>query len=332
MPISGPYLHPRRHQYQTSQSFAWWAGKTSAGEAPPDAGMAETAPRRDSVNCEGGLSGRFPTGIASRIPHLRVHAPVHGGTESPAMPVPFRIRLGDHTDRRRVEIERLDTTSHESGASKCIVDLSGSPGRRLTGRAGTAWLRSDGDFAAGSQQASELLETGDGFGPKTHAVDGEDRVDGTPEVRQGVHGTDVQAHAAGADSGGVSPSGVAHHDFGVIDTENAATGRGTAQLRHRDPGSEADLEYPVGGLYVEQRDDPAIALKVRRAMGHDPTREMPAQAVWLHELADHDSEDPPLQRPRPTGGTPTAEPGRLLVRLLRAVGRHGEQSNNLKYA
>jgi hypothetical protein len=42
---------------------------------------------------------------------------------------------------------------------------------------------------------------------------------------------------------------------------------GANQFRDREAGAEADLKNPVGRLHIEQRDRPAVALPVGRAVG-----------------------------------------------------------------
>ena len=45
---------------------------------------------------------------------------------------------------------------------------------------------------------------------------------------------------------------------------------GADQFRDRQAGAEADFKGLVGGLHAEQRDHPATALPVGRAVGHLP--------------------------------------------------------------
>jgi hypothetical protein len=59
-----------------------------------------------------------------------------------------------------------------------------------------------------------------------------------------------------------------------------------AQLRDRQTGTEADLKDPAGGLHIEQRDHPAVAVAVGRAVRHLPDGHAPGRAPGITELAD----------------------------------------------
>jgi hypothetical protein len=69
-----------------------------------------------------------------------------------------------------------------------------------------------------------------------------------------------------------------------------------AELGDREAGTEADLEDPVGGLHVEQRDHPAVAPAVGGAMRHDPAGDTPGHAPGVTELADDGRDHGPLHR------------------------------------
>ena len=61
---------------------------------------------------------------------------------------------------------------------------------------------------------------------------------------------------------------------------------GAGQFRDREAGAEADLKDPVGGLHVEQRDHPAVALPVGRAVGEHPAGHAPGRAPGMMALTD----------------------------------------------
>src|SRR6266480_2489959 len=61
---------------------------------------------------------------------------------------------------------------------------------------------------------------------------------------------------------------------------------GADQFRDRNARAEADLQDPAGGLHVEQRDRPAVALPVGRAVGEHPAAHAPGRAPGLMGLAD----------------------------------------------
>src|SRR6266851_749998 len=61
---------------------------------------------------------------------------------------------------------------------------------------------------------------------------------------------------------------------------------GADQFRDREAGAEADLKDTVGGLHTEQRDHPAVALPVGRAVGKHPAGHAPGRAPRMMALAD----------------------------------------------
>jgi hypothetical protein len=61
---------------------------------------------------------------------------------------------------------------------------------------------------------------------------------------------------------------------------------GADQVRDRQAGTEADLKDLVGGPHTEQRDHPAAALPIGRAMGHLPGGHAPGRAPRMMGLAD----------------------------------------------
>ena len=58
------------------------------------------------------------------------------------------------------------------------------------------------------------------------------------------------------------------------------------QFRDREAGAEADLKDLVGGLNIEQRDRPAGALPVGRAVGKHPAGHAPGRAPRMMPLSD----------------------------------------------
>ncbi len=56
------------------------------------------------------------------------------------------------------------------------------------------------------------------------------------------------------------------------------TRAGADQFRDRHAGAEAELEDLVGGVHIEQRDHPAVALPVGRAVGEHPAGHAPGRA------------------------------------------------------
>src|SRR5579859_878941 len=64
------------------------------------------------------------------------------------------------------------------------------------------------------------------------------------------------------------------------------TGARADQFRDRDARAEADLEDAVGGPHAEQRDHPAVALPVGRAVSEHPAGHAPGRAPRMMTLAD----------------------------------------------
>jgi hypothetical protein len=97
----------------------------------------------------------------------------------------------------------------------------------------------------------------------------------------------VQADPSGGDGGGVAAGRLVEHHLGVVDAVHVSLVADSAgQLGDRQAGTKADLKDPVGGLYLEQPDHPAVALAVGRAIRHHPAGNPPGRAPGMTELAD----------------------------------------------
>jgi DNA-binding transcriptional MerR regulator len=71
----------------------------------------------------------------------------------------------------------------------------------------------------------------------------------------------------------------------MVDAVHVACARAD-QFRDRQARTETDLEDLVGGPHAEQRDHPAAALPVGRAVGHLPRGHAPGRAPGMMGLAD----------------------------------------------
>ena len=86
-----------------------------------------------------------------------------------------------------------------------------------------------------------------------------------------------QGDPTGPDRRGVALGRLPQHDRRMVDAVDV-TGAGTVEFGDCDAGSEADLKDAVGRAHVEQRDRPAAALPVGRAVRHhtrSPARPRP---------------------------------------------------------
>jgi hypothetical protein len=123
---------------------------------------------------------------------------------------------------------------------------------------------------------------------RTQGVDGQDGVEGAIEGgRQLIDRGPVQADPSGGDGGGVAAGGLVEHHLGVVDAVHVAlVADAAAQLGDRQARTKADLQDPVGGLHLQQRDHPAVALAVGRAVRHHPAGNPAGRAVGVMALAN----------------------------------------------
>jgi hypothetical protein len=74
----------------------------------------------------------------------------------------------------------------------------------------------------------------------------------------------------------------------MVQPDDEPPARAIKQASHRYPGAATQLKHAVGRLYVEQVDSPAVPLKIRSSMGHDPSGSSTAQPRRLVKLL-HDT-------------------------------------------
>ena len=136
------------------------------------------------------------------------------------------------------------------------------------------------------------VQTSHGVPPEPHRVDGKDLVDGLTEVGECLDRAATEVDATGLHGRCVAPSRLSHHDLGVIDAQDGAPRGKAAGARNGETGTEPDLEDPMRRRCTsQQRDDPAVASTIRRAVRQRPAGQTSAEAVGVHELADHASDD-----------------------------------------
>jgi hypothetical protein len=105
----------------------------------------------------------------------------------------------------------------------------------------------------------------------------------------------AQADPSGPNGSGVAPGRLAEHHVGVVDAVHVScVADSAAQLGDGEAGTEADLENPVGGLHIEQRDHPAVALAVGGAVRHHPAGNPPGRAPGVTELGNNGRDHGPL--------------------------------------
>jgi DNA-binding transcriptional MerR regulator len=147
-----------------------------------------------------------------------------------------------------------------------------------------AGLGHDGDDPVGCEPLTQLGEPFDRLGPEPEGVDGEDRVEGTVEGNPVNRRVD-QCDLPRPDGGRVAPGRLPEHHAGMVDAVHVARAR-PDQFGDREARTETDLQDPVGGLDPEQRDRPAVALPVGRAVGEHPAGHAPGGAAGMVALPD----------------------------------------------
>jgi DNA-binding transcriptional MerR regulator len=174
----------------------------------------------------------------------------------------------------------------EAGAAQQVLDFAGGAAGRVRRGPGAAGLGRDGHAPAGRQPPTQLGEPFGRRGPEPEGVDGEDGVEGAIESgRKLIDRSPHQGDPPGPDGGGVAPGRLPEHHAGMVDAVHV-TRAGADQFRDRQSGAEADLEDLVGGLHTEQRDHPAVALPVGRAVGKHPAGHGPGRSPGMMGLAD----------------------------------------------
>ena len=189
-----------------------------------------------------------------------------------------------------------------------VLDFAGGAAGRVRRGAGAAGLGCDGDAPAGCEPPAQLGEPFGRRGPEPEGVDGEDGVEGAVDSGRKLIGRCIdQGDPPGPDGGGVAPGRLPEHHAGMVDAVHV-TRAGADQFRDRHAGAEADLKDLVGGPHIEQRDHPAVALPVGRAVGEHPAGHAPGRAPGMMALADdvavqgaHDG-DPGTRDPVLDGG------------------------------
>ena len=192
----------------------------------------------------------------------------------------------EDADHWRAEGEGLGAHLREAGAPQQVLDLIGGAAGRARRGAGAAGLGCDGNAPAGCEPPAQFGEPFGRRGPEPEGVDGEDSVEGAVESGRKLIGRCIdQGDPAGPDGGSVAPGRLPEHHAGMVDAIHV-TCAGADQFRDREAGAEADLKDTVGGLHTEQRDHPAVALPVGRAVGKHPAGHAPGRAPRMMALAD----------------------------------------------
>jgi DNA-binding transcriptional MerR regulator len=193
---------------------------------------------------------------------------------------------GEDTDHWRAQAEGLGAQVREAGTPQQILDFAGGAVGRVRRGPGAAGLGRDGNTPAGYEPSAQLGEPFGTRGPEPEGVDSENSVEGTVESDRKLLDRCIdQGDPAGSDGGGVAPGRLPEHHAGMVDAVHA-TCAGADQFRDRDAGAETNLKDTVGGLHTEQRDHPAVALPVGRAMGKHPASHASGRAPGMMALAN----------------------------------------------
>src|ERR671919_1289232 len=200
----------------------------------------------------------------------------------------FLRGFGQHAHNRRPQGECLPPDVGEARFFESFGRLSTDAVGCRGGGTGRARLRDDRRATTRAHRPEELLEPRLGVGPHPEVVDGQHLVEGGAELAEVGGRSETQLDPALPDSATIAPGGLANHHLGVVDPHDKAVGRPAGQLVDREAGAEADLQYAIVRLHLEQSDRPSVPPPVGWAQCHLPAGQASSQAVRSMELG-HDA-------------------------------------------